>query len=421
MSRDGSGNYSLPAGNPVSTGTTISSTWANNTLSDIATALTQSISKDGQTTYTANQPMGGNKHTSIANASARDQYAAFGQVQDGAAQYLTTVAGTNTITASLNSLAAYAAGQRFAFIAANTNTGAVTININGLGARDITKQGTTALVSGDIPAGIVVNIVYDGTRFQMQGFPATLTLTGLTVSGTASFASGTWSSTGLSLNSSTTNSPTIVLENTTTDANSASVALFKSRGGLATNNGDSLALFLGYGRDAANASRLAGYLRMNQNGAAGASWVAGQFLLNVTSVTGVDTNIVNATAAAVNVPVPLQENATRVFSRNSAFVSSEQTITASTSVTVAHGLAGVPAMVRLVLRCKTAELGYLVGEEVDVTTQYTFGGGQVQTSADATNVYITLGNNVNLLNKLSMPNVALITYGNWRWVVRAWY
>jgi len=52
MSRNGSGTYNLPAGNPVVTGTTISSAWANNTLSDIATALTNSISADGQTPIT---------------------------------------------------------------------------------------------------------------------------------------------------------------------------------------------------------------------------------------------------------------------------------------------------------------------------------------------------------------------------------
>jgi hypothetical protein len=52
MSRNGSGTYTLPAGNPVVTGTTISSTWANNTLSDMATAISGSIAADGQTTIT---------------------------------------------------------------------------------------------------------------------------------------------------------------------------------------------------------------------------------------------------------------------------------------------------------------------------------------------------------------------------------
>ena len=39
MSRNGSGTYTLPVGNPVVSGTTITSAWANSTLTDIATAL----------------------------------------------------------------------------------------------------------------------------------------------------------------------------------------------------------------------------------------------------------------------------------------------------------------------------------------------------------------------------------------------
>jgi len=52
MSRNGTGTYNLPAGNPVVTGTVISSTWANNTLADMATAITGSIAADGQTPIT---------------------------------------------------------------------------------------------------------------------------------------------------------------------------------------------------------------------------------------------------------------------------------------------------------------------------------------------------------------------------------
>jgi hypothetical protein len=65
MSRNGSGVYNLPAGNPVVTGTTISSTWANNTLTDIATALTGSLAADGQTTATGALQMGNNKITGM--------------------------------------------------------------------------------------------------------------------------------------------------------------------------------------------------------------------------------------------------------------------------------------------------------------------------------------------------------------------
>lgn len=44
------GVYTLPAGNPVVTGTVIDPDWANNTLSDVAVALSQSLSVDGSVT-----------------------------------------------------------------------------------------------------------------------------------------------------------------------------------------------------------------------------------------------------------------------------------------------------------------------------------------------------------------------------------
>jgi len=80
MSRNGSGVYSLPAGNPVTTNTTISSSWANSTLSDIATALTQSLSKDGQTVPTGNLPMGGNKLTGLGAATGNGESLRFEQL-----------------------------------------------------------------------------------------------------------------------------------------------------------------------------------------------------------------------------------------------------------------------------------------------------------------------------------------------------
>ena len=68
MSRNGSGTYSLPASNPVVTGTTITTTWANNTLTDIANALTGSVASDGQTTMSSNLNMGNNRIISLADA-----------------------------------------------------------------------------------------------------------------------------------------------------------------------------------------------------------------------------------------------------------------------------------------------------------------------------------------------------------------
>jgi hypothetical protein len=170
MPRNSGGTYSLPAGNPVITGTVISSTVQNNTMNDVATALTQSIASTGVTTPSANLPMGGFRHTVVGNATALTCYTSATDVQNGSIVTLSAVSGTDTITATAPlSMAAYAAGQRFNFVAAATNTGAVTININLIGAKSITKAGTAMLNAGDILSGQVVEIIYDGTRFQMIG------------------------------------------------------------------------------------------------------------------------------------------------------------------------------------------------------------------------------------------------------------
>ena len=70
MSRNGSGTYSLPAGNPVVTGTTVTSTWANSTMTDIANALTQSVSADGQTPMSGPLNMATNNINNVGTLTA---------------------------------------------------------------------------------------------------------------------------------------------------------------------------------------------------------------------------------------------------------------------------------------------------------------------------------------------------------------
>lgn len=111
--------------------------------------------------------MGGNIHTNVGNANARNQYLAAGQLQDGTLTYGTTGGSTNAYTLSLTpSLTAYVEGQMFTFKASFANTGAATLNVNSVGDKAITVNGTVALRSGTIPNGAVVTVVYDGTQFQ---------------------------------------------------------------------------------------------------------------------------------------------------------------------------------------------------------------------------------------------------------------
>ena len=161
------GVYTLPAGNPVVTATTISSSWANSTLSDIATALSTCVLKDGTQTLTANIPMGGFKLTGLAVGSAAADSVRMDQLQNQTTSYLTGTAGTNTITASGSpTVTALTAGQRFVLIPANTNTGATTLQINSTAATNIFWN-NAALVGGEIRQNVPIEVMYDGTQYQL--------------------------------------------------------------------------------------------------------------------------------------------------------------------------------------------------------------------------------------------------------------
>lgn len=176
MPYNGSGTFALYSpGNPVVTNTTISSTWWNNTGGDLATGLSTAVCKDGQTTTTQRIPfaagasMGSQTITAVAAGTATTHAANVGQLQSSAVITLGTVAGTNTITAAgTPAVAAYAAGQAFEFTPANTNTGATTINIDSVDAKNIFFNGA-ALIGGELRANIPVRIKYDGTQFHIIG------------------------------------------------------------------------------------------------------------------------------------------------------------------------------------------------------------------------------------------------------------
>ena len=69
MSRNGSGTYSLPVNswNPATNGVSATPADWQSLIDDVEAALTQSVSKDGQTTMTGNLPMGGFKLTGLAD------------------------------------------------------------------------------------------------------------------------------------------------------------------------------------------------------------------------------------------------------------------------------------------------------------------------------------------------------------------
>lgn len=99
MPFNGSGSFSpYTPGNPAVSGTTISSTAFNNTVTDFAAGLSNAMTRDGQSPATANIPMGGKKITGLGDGTATTDAATFGQagqlgayLPDGTGAVATTV------------------------------------------------------------------------------------------------------------------------------------------------------------------------------------------------------------------------------------------------------------------------------------------------------------------------------------------
>ncbi len=89
-------------------------------------------------------------------------------VQSGKVNYAAAGGSANALTATLSPVpSGYAAGLFVRVKAASTNTGAVTINLNGLGAKNIIYPDGTPLKPFDIASGSIMEMVYDGTSFQL--------------------------------------------------------------------------------------------------------------------------------------------------------------------------------------------------------------------------------------------------------------
>lgn len=79
--------------------------------------------------------------------------------------------GTNALTASMRIVpTGYIAGAIYIIKISNNNTGSVTLNLNSLGAKTLKKYSggvLSNLESGDLISGMMIQVLYDGTYFQV--------------------------------------------------------------------------------------------------------------------------------------------------------------------------------------------------------------------------------------------------------------
>ena len=165
------------------------------------------------------------------NDAAREVMAAVARYREDT-DGVNTSSGTDTITlASSRTMTAYAQGDMYTFKAGGTNTGATTLNVDSLGAKDVQFNGA-ACTGGEIITDLMYTVVYDGTQFQLMNaasYPAidieTLEVTNIKAKdGTASMTIA--DSTGV-VTAGTLNATTI-------DTNNIEVTNIKAKDGTAS-------------------------------------------------------------------------------------------------------------------------------------------------------------------------------------------
>jgi hypothetical protein len=90
-------------------------------------------------------------------------------IQTGQTIYAADAGSSDTYAITLTPIPKeYTTGMMVTFKANTANTGAATLNCNGLGAKTIKKNHDQDLATGDIEANQFITVVYDGTNFEMQ-------------------------------------------------------------------------------------------------------------------------------------------------------------------------------------------------------------------------------------------------------------
>lgn len=109
------------------------------------------------------------------------------------------------------------------------------------------------------------------------------------------------------------------------------------------------------------------------------------------------------------------------------YQSTAQTMVTAGLLTLAHGLSSQPKMIRLYAKCTTAEEGYVVGDNFDISAVMARGttGADDRTFSvrfDDTNILVRNGNSANFANSIAANsgNAAPLSRANWELYVEAW-
>ena len=163
------GTYLSPDGLKVikGNGTTVDGT-SNFTSIDLVKIWFNNLTGGWQQIVPSDATLSGNLIAKLPNKTGTQTFAMLSDITSTSV-FSTTASGTNTYTATITGISGYSTGQQLFIQFTNANTGAATININSLGAINIVKNASTALTGGEIIAGEIMCLQYDGANFQIVG------------------------------------------------------------------------------------------------------------------------------------------------------------------------------------------------------------------------------------------------------------
>lgn len=168
MSRNGSGQYDLPTNswNPATNGNAATTVDWQDLIDDVAAALTQSVSADGQTPMTGSLNMNGNKVENLANAVANDDAATLAQVYSQGIEQSLASAGTTDIGAVNSNFVLITGTTTITSLGANYN-GPRFVRFNGI--LTLTHNASTLLLPGGANITTAAN---DRAIFVPKGNPS---------------------------------------------------------------------------------------------------------------------------------------------------------------------------------------------------------------------------------------------------------
>jgi len=359
MSRNGSGVYSPPSANfPAVNGTIIEATDYNTVVNDLSSAMTQSVSVDGQSVVTNNIPMANHKLTGLSAGTANGDSVRFEQLAAVLASPAITgnasFAGNATFAGTVSVTGAATFNNRVDFKAGFNIASAATIDLTAATGNLINITGTTPTTAFIINPGQAFLLVPSAS------WPLVFNSTGLRINGGEDY--------------------TCIVNDR--------VYVYKTLNNV---------IYVDIIRDNGQPLSTSGLAPL------ASPVLTGNPTVPTAADGDNDTTIANT-----------------AFVCNGWFESTELTITDSALMSVAHGLGRTPKSFSAVLRCKVSEYGYSAGDEVTFDQDNTAASPTFTTAAgcfvNATHIKLkTTALNVMRLDSNSLSS---ITNSSWRVILR---